>query len=106
MKVRPLDDKLLVQRFEAEGVTKGGLVLPDEAKKKPMRAKVLATGPGKLDKDGKRVPLSVKIGDTVILTMWAGTEIRDLDTEAAKPGEKAPEHLIITEADVLGIVDE
>ena len=93
--IRPLGEKILVQRVEAEDVTSGGIVLPDSAKEKPKRAKVLSVGDGKLLDTGKRQPLQVKKGDEVLFTSYAGTEVK-IDGE---------EMLIMDESDVLAILD-
>jgi chaperonin GroES len=95
MKIRPLADKILIRRLEAEEKTKGGIVLPDTAKEKPKRGKVVAVGEGKLLDDGSRAAFQVKKGDEVIFTSYAGTEIK-VDGE---------EMLIMTEDDVLAIVE-
>jgi chaperonin GroES len=94
-KLRPIGDKILVKRVEAETKTKSGIVLPDSAKEKPKRGKVLAVGDGRRLDNGERAPFTVKKGDEVIFTSYAGTEIK-LDGE---------EILIMTEEDVLAIVD-
>jgi chaperonin GroES len=94
-KLRPLGDKILVKRVEAETKTKSGIVLPDTAKEKPKRGKVLSVGEGKRLESGERVPPSVKKGDEVIFTSYAGTEIK-LDGE---------ELIIMSEDDVLAIVE-
>lgn len=94
MKLKPLGEKILVKRLEAEEKTKGGIVLPDSAKEKPKRGKVVAVGSGKLLEDGKRTELQVKVGDEVIFTSYAGTEVK-LDGQ---------EFLIMDQADVLAIV--
>ena len=98
MKVKPLGDRIVIRRFEAEETTAGGIVLPDTAKNKPQRGKVLATGPGKLLKDGKRKPLQVKVGDTVLFTTWAGDEFKGHQT-----GENV---LLMREEDVLAVIEE
>ncbi len=96
MKIRPLGNRILVKRVEPETKTKSGIYLPDTAKEKPQEAKVISVGAGKLnDKTGKREELSVKKGDTVLLSKWGGTEVK-LDGE---------ELLIVTEDDVLAIVE-
>ena len=95
MKIRPLADKILVKRLEAEDVTKGGIVLPDAAKEKPKSGKIVAVGEGKLLDDGTRAPFTVKKGDEVIFTSYAGTEIK-IDGK---------ELLIMSEDDVLAIVE-
>jgi chaperonin GroES len=97
MKLRPLGDRLIVRRFEAEEKTAGGIVLPDTAKGKPQKGKVLAAGPGKLLKSGIRRPLQVKNGDTVIFTSWAGDEFKE------RAGDMI---LVMREEDVLAVVDE
>jgi chaperonin GroES len=94
-KLRPLGDKLLVKRVEAESKTKSGIVLPDTAKEKPKRGKVIAIGDGKRLENGEKAPFAVKKGDEVIFTSYAGTEIK-IDGE---------EVLILSEDDVLAIVE-
>ncbi|MHC4069203.1 MAG: co-chaperone GroES [Planctomycetota bacterium] len=96
MKIKPLADKILVERLEAETTTAGGIVLPDSAKEKPQRGKVVAVGPGKVMDDGSVQKLSLKKGDTVLFTSYAGTEV--------KIGEK--EHLIMSESDVLAVIEK
>ena len=95
MKIRPLADKVLIQRVEAESVTAGGIVLPDTAKEKPQRGKVVNIGDGKLLDDGSRAKFQVKKGDSVLFTSYAGTEV--------KVGDK--ELLIMDESDILAIVE-
>ena len=95
MKVRPLGEKVLVKRLEAEEKTKGGIVLPDTAKEKPKRGKVVAVGEGKLLDDGKRSPMQVKKGDEVIFTSYAGTEVK-IDGN---------EYMIMDESDILAVVE-
>jgi chaperonin GroES len=95
MKVRPLHDRLLVKRIEEEEKTKGGLIIPDTAKEKPMEGKVIAAGKGKVDEDGKLRPLDVHQGDRVLFSKYSGTEIQ-LEGE---------EHLIIREDDVLAVLE-
>jgi chaperonin GroES len=97
MKLKPIGDRLIVRRFDSEEKTAGGIVLPDAAKKKPQRGKVLAAGPGKLLKNGTRRTLQVKEGDTVIFTSWAGDEFRERGGDAI---------LVMREEDVLAVVDE
>jgi chaperonin GroES len=94
-KFRPLNDKVLVKRLEAEDVTAGGIVLPDTAKEKPKEGKILALGDGKLLEDGTRALFQVKVGDRVLFTSYAGTEIK-IDGE---------EHLIMSEDDILAVID-
>jgi len=90
-KLQPLGDRILVKPIPREEVTKGGIVLPDTAKEKPQEGKVLATGPGKMTDDGKRIPLDVKVGDTVIYAKYGGTEIKEDDEEL----------IILRESDIL-----
>mgnify|MGYP001171356271 CR=1 FL=1 len=94
MKLRPLGEKVLVKRLEAEEKTKGGIVLPDTAKEKPKRGKVIAIGEGKLLENGKRSELQVKKGDEVLFTSYAGTEIK-IDGE---------EYLVMDESDILAVI--
>ena len=98
MNIRPLGDRIVVRRFEAEEKTAGGILLPDTAKDKPQRGKILAVGPGKLLKDGTRRPLQVKEGDTVLFTTWAGDEFRS--------HERKDNILLMREEDVLAVLDE
>ena len=95
MKLRPLQDRLLVQRVEEEATTKGGIIIPDTAKEKPAEGKVVAVGNGKLGEDGKRIALEVKKGDRILFGKYSGTEVKI-------GGE---EYLIMREEDVLGIID-
>jgi chaperonin GroES len=95
MKIRPLQDRLVVQRLEEEEKTKGGIIIPDTAKEKPAEGKVISVGNGKLGDDGKRIPLEVKKGDRILFGKYSGTEIKIEGTE----------YLIMREEDVLGIVD-
>ena len=75
MKIRPLNDRVLVTRVEEEQKTAGGIIIPDTAKEKPQEGKIVATGPGKIGDDGKRTPLNVKKGDKILFSKYAGTEI-------------------------------
>ena len=95
MTFRPLQDRILVRRTEAEEKSAGGIIIPDTAKEKPMEGEVVAAGPGARDEAGKLVPLDVKVGDRILFGKWSGTEIK-LDGE---------DLLIMKEADVLGILD-
>ena len=95
MKLRPLQDRILVQRVAEETTTKGGIIIPDTAKEKPAEGKVTAVGNGKVGDDGKRVPLEVKKGDRILFGKYSGTEVKI-------SGE---EYLIMREDDVLGIID-
>jgi len=98
MNIRPLSDRIVVRRFEAEEKTAGGILLPDNARNKPQRGKILAVGPGRLLKDGTRRPLQVKEGDTVLFTTWAGDEFR--------AHERKENVLLMREEDVLAVLDE
>jgi chaperonin GroES len=95
VKVRPLNDKILVQRLEAEEKTKGGIVLPDAAKEKPKEGVVMGVGSGRLLNSGERAPLQVKAKDRVIFSSYAGTEVK----------VDGAEYLIMNEDDVLAVVD-
>ena len=96
VKIRPLDDRVVVQPFEAEEMTAGGIVLPDSAREKPLQGKVIATGPGKLlEKSGERGQMSLKKGDKVFYGKYAGTEV-ELDGET---------YVILRESDILAVQD-
>lgn len=95
MKIKPLHDRILVERIEEEE-KKGGIIIPDTAKEKPQQGKVVAVGSGRKDESGKRIPMDVKKGDTILFGKYAGTEIRITDKE----------YLILREEDVLGIVEK
>jgi chaperonin GroES len=95
MKMRPLHDRLLVQRIEEEEKTKGGLIIPDTAKEKPMEGKVIAVGEGRVSEDGTLRPLDVHKGDRVLFSKYSGTEIQ----------LEGDEHLIIREDDVLAVLE-
>jgi len=90
-KIQPLADRVVVKPIEREEVTKGGIVLPDTAKEKPQEGKVVAVGQGKVSDDGKRIPMDVKVGDTVIYAKYGGTEIKVADEEL----------MILRESDIL-----
>ena len=96
MAVKPLGDKVLVKRLEAEEVTRGGIVLPDSAKEKPKEGRVIEVGPGKILDDGKRSSMQTKKGDRILFTSYAGTEIK----------VDGAEYLIMSEDDVLAVVGE
>lgn len=81
IKIQPLADRVIIKPIEREEVTKGGIVLPDTVKERPVEGKVLAVGPGKLTDDGKRVPMDIKVGDVIIYTKYGGTEIKVDDEE-------------------------
>jgi chaperonin GroES len=95
MKLRPLQDRILVKRVEQESMTKGGIIIPDSAKEKPAEGKVVAVGNGKMGEDGKRITPDIKAGDRILFGKYAGTEVK-IDGE---------EHLIMREDDVLGIIE-
>ena len=95
MKFRPLHDRVVVRRLEAEEKTSGGIIIPDTAKEKPMEGEVIAVGPGARDEAGKLVPLDVKAGDRILFGKWSGTEVK-LDGE---------ELLIMKETDIMGIIE-
>ena len=96
MKIKPMADKVLVQRLEAETKTAGGIVLPDSAKEKPQRGKIISVGPGKTLEDGSVKKMSLKKGDMVLFTSYAGTE----DKISGK------EHLIMSESDILAVIED
>lgn len=96
MKLKPLNDRVLVKRLEGEEVTKGGIIIPDSAKEKPMKGEVVAVGPGKVGDDGKRAKMAVSAGDKVLFNKYAGTEMK-IDGE---------EFLVMREDDVLAIIED
>ena len=96
MKIRPLADKVLVERIEAESKTAGGIVLPDSAKEKPQRGKIISVGEGKLLEDGSRSQMQVKKGDEVLFTSYAGNEIK-LDGK---------EYIIMDEIDIMAVIEK
>ena len=93
-KFRPLHDRVVVRRIQADEKTKGGIIIPDSAKEKPQEGEIVATGPGGRDEAGKLVPLDVKSGDRVLFGKWSGTEVK-IDGE---------ELLIMKESDIMGVV--
>jgi len=95
MKIRPLGDKVLVQRIQAQNTTSGGIVIPDTAKEKPQRGKIISVGSGKVLDDGSTKEMQVKKGDTVIFTSYAGTEVK-IDGD---------EYLIMSESDIMAVVE-
>jgi chaperonin GroES len=95
MKIRPLQDRVIVKRLEEEEKTKGGIIIPDTAKEKPQEGKVIAVGKGKMTEEGKLIPLDVKVGDKILFGKYSGTEIK-IDGE---------EHLIMREEDILGVIE-
>jgi chaperonin GroES len=94
MKVQPLYDRIIVKRVETKEQKKGGIIIPDTAKEKPMEGKVIAVGRGKLE-DGKRIPLDVKVGDRVLFGKYSGTEVKIEDEE----------HIILREEEILGVIE-
>ena len=94
MKMKPLNDRVLIKRMEPEETAKGGIIIPDTAKEKPMEARVVAVGVGRLNDSGKRIELEVKAGDRVLIGKYTGTEVRIEDVE----------HVIVREEEILGIV--
>ncbi len=94
MKIQPLHDRVIVKRVEEEEKTKGGIIIPDTAKEKPIEGRVVAVGSGKSEEGGKKVPLEVKKGDRVLFSKYAGTEIQI----------EGEEHLIMKEEDIIAIV--
>ena len=95
MKLRPLQDRILVQRVAEEEKTKGGIIIPDTAKEKPAEGKIVSVGKGKLDENGKRIAVEVKKGDRILFGKYSGTEVKIEDQE----------YLIMREEDVLGIIE-
>mgnify|MGYP001120379214 CR=1 FL=1 len=95
-KIRPLGDRVVVKPTQREEVTKSGIVLPDTAKEKPQRGEVIAVGPGRLNDDGERMPMEVKVGDEVLFAKYAGTELKIEDEE----------YLILSEKDILAVLTE
>ncbi|HJX10016.1 MAG TPA: co-chaperone GroES [Candidatus Binatia bacterium] len=96
MKIRPLQDRVIIKRIEEEEKSKGGIIIPDTAKEKPQEGKVIAVGKGKVNDDGKLIPLDVKVNDRILFGKYSGTEI-NIDGE---------EHLIMREEDILGILEK
>ncbi|HEX2932536.1 MAG TPA: co-chaperone GroES [Candidatus Binatia bacterium] len=96
MKIRPLQDRVIVKRIEEEEKSKGGIIIPDTAKEKPQEGKVIAVGKGKANEDGKITPLDVKVNDRILFGKYSGTEI-NFDGE---------EHLIMREEDILGVIEK
>ncbi len=95
MKMRPLQDRVIVKRIEEEEKTKGGIIIPDTAKEKPQEGKVIAVGKGKVTEGGKVIPLDVKVGDRILFGKYSGTEVKI----------EGEEHLIMREEDILGIIE-
>ena len=95
MKIRPLQDRVIVKRLEEEEKTKSGIIIPDSAKESPQEGKVIAVGKGKVTEDGKVIPLDVKAGDRILFGKYSGTEVKI----------EGEEHLIMKEEDILGIIE-
>jgi chaperonin GroES len=95
VKIRPLQDRVIVKRVEEEEKSKGGIIIPDTAKEKPQEGKVIAVGKGKVGEDGKVIPLDVKVNDRVLFGKYSGSEI-NIDGE---------EHMIMREDDILGVIE-
>ena len=95
MKIRPLNDRILVERLEEEEKTAGGIIIPDSAKEKPAEGEIVAVGPGKLNDAGERVAIDLKVGDRVLFSKYGGTDVK-LDGE---------DYLIMREDDILGVIE-
>ena len=95
-KIRPLHDRVIARRVDAEEKTAGGIIIPDTAKEKPIQGEVVAVGPGARDEAGRLVPMDVKVGDIVLFTKWGGSEVK-LDGE---------EFLVLKESDIIGVVEK
>ena len=95
MKIRPLQDRVIVKRLEEEEKTKGGIIIPDTAKENPQEGKVIAVGKGKMTDEGKLIPLDVKVGDKILFGKYSGTEVKI----------EGEEHLIMREEDILGVIE-
>ncbi|HZA49320.1 MAG TPA: co-chaperone GroES [Myxococcaceae bacterium] len=96
MKIRPLQDRLIIKRVAEENKTKGGIIIPDTAKEKPLEGEVVAVGNGKILEDGKVRPLDIKAGDRILFSKYAGTEVKI----------EGEDHLILREEDVLGVIEK
>jgi chaperonin GroES len=96
MKFRPLHDRVVVTRIDAEGKTAGGIIIPDTAKEKPTEGEVIAVGPGGRDESGKLIPIDIKQGDRVLFGKWSGTEVK-ID---------GVEYLIMKESDIMGVIEQ
>ena len=95
MKFRPLHDRVVIERIDAEAKTAGGIIIPDTAQEKPQQGKVIAVGPGGRDESGRLTPIDVKVGDRILFGKWSGTEVK-IDGE---------DLLIMKESDVMGVID-
>lgn len=95
MSVKPLHDRVLIERLEAESKTAGGIIIPDTAKEKPAEGKVIAVGAGARDEDGDRIPMDVKVGDKILFAKWGGTEVK----------VDGKDLIILKESDILAIIE-
>ena len=96
MKFRPLHDRVVIERIDAEAKTAGGIIIPDTAQKKPQQGKIIAVGPGGRDESGKLIPIDVKVGNRILFGKWSGTEVKIDDVE----------YLIMKESDIMGVLVE
>ena len=96
MKFRPLHDRVVIERIDAEAKTAGGIIIPDTAREKPQQGRVVAVGPGGRDESGKLIPIDVNVGDRILFGKWSGTEVKIDDVE----------YLIMKESDVMGVLVE
>jgi chaperonin GroES len=96
MKFRPLHDRVVVTRIDAEGKTAGGIIIPDTAKEKPTEGEVIAVGPGGRDESGKLIPIDLRAGDRVLFGKWSGTEVKI----------EGVEYLIMKESDIMGVIEQ
>ena len=95
MKIRPLNDRILVKRLEEEQMTKGGIIIPDSAQEKPAEGEIVAVGNGKMDDSGKRIAIEVKVGEKVLFSKYGGTEVKI----------EGEDYLIMREDDILGVIE-
>ena len=95
MKFRPLHDRVVIERIDAEAKTAGGIIIPDTAQEKPQQGKVIAVGPGGRDESGKLIPIEVKVGDRILFGKWSGTEVKIDDEDL----------LVMKESDIMGVID-
>src|SRR5438445_8041644 len=96
MKFRPLHDRVVIERIDAEAKTAGGIIIPDTAQEKPQQGKVIAVGPGGRDENGKLVPIDIKVGERILFGKWSGTEVK-IDGQ---------DLLIMKESDIMGVLEE
>jgi chaperonin GroES len=96
MKFRPLHDRVVVTRIDADGKTAGGIIIPDSAKEKPSQGEVISVGPGGRDESGKIIPIDLKVGDRVLFGKWSGNEVKI----------EGVEYLIMKESDIMGVIDQ